>query len=366
MKKHNLIIDAHEDLAWNMATFQRDYSLDGEEIRSLERGTPAQIHNGDTLLGWDKYQQGRVGVVFATLFAAPMRTNEGEWDTQCYVEDRQAESLYRRQLDLYHKLVDQHPDKYRLVLNKTDLDETISAWQTAAEDGESQPPVGLVILMEAAEGIRSVDQLSEWYAGGVRLIGPAWAGTRFCGGTKEPGPLTSDGYQLLDAMADHGLILDLSHMDEQAALQSLDHYPEKIVATHANAKTLLPKLESNRFLSDRVIEGLIARGGVIGVVPFNLFLDDNWAKGMRRELVSIQKVVDQIDYICQLAGDAQHVGIGSDFDGGFGWQSVPHEIDSIADLQKLAPLLAEKGYSEADIKAIFGENWLGVLQSALP
>jgi len=226
--------------------------------------------------------------------------------------------------------------------------------------------VGLVILMEGAEGIRSVDDLPEWVAGGVRLIGPAWAGTRFCGGTKEPGPLTRQGYQLLDAMADQGLILDLSHMDEQAARQALDHYPGRVVATHSNVKDLLPKLESNRFLSDGVIEGLIERGGVIGVAPYNLFLEENWAIGMRRELVSIKKVVDQIDYICQLAGDARHVGIGSDFDGGFGWQSVPHEIDTIADLHELAPLLAERGYTDEDIAAIFGENWLGVLQSALP
>ncbi|MEN8242026.1 MAG: membrane dipeptidase [Chloroflexota bacterium] len=365
MKKLPLLIDAHEDLAWNMATFQRDYTRPVAESRRLERGTAIPGHSGDTLLGWDAYQQGRVAVVFATIFAAPMRANEGEWDTQCYLEDSQAETLYRNQLDLYHRLVDQQPDKFRLIQTKMDLDETISAWE-AASDEAAHPPVGLVILMEGAEGIRSVDELSEWAASGVRLIGPAWEGTRYCGGTKEPGPLTKVGYQLLDAMADQGLILDLSHMDEQAARQALDHYPGTIVATHSNAKALLPQLDSNRNLSDGVIEGLIERGGVIGVVPYNLFLEENWAIGMRRELVSIQKVVDQIDHICQLAGDAKHVGIGSDFDGGFGWQSVPHEIDTVADLQKLAPLLAEKGFSEADIAAIFGENWLGVLQSALP
>jgi membrane dipeptidase len=304
--------------------------------------------------------------VFATIFAAPMRYNEGEWDTQCYIEDAQAEDLYRRQLDLYYQLVEDHPDKFRLMLNKTDLSETVAAWQDLPEEVETYPPVGLVILMEAAEAVRSVDQLPEWVKGGVRLIGPAWAGTRFCGGTKEPGPLTKEGYRLLDGMAEHGLILDLSHMDEQAVLQALDHYPGLLVATHANAKALLPNLESNRFLSDRVIEGLVERDGVIGVVPYNVFLDENWTNGMRRELVSIQRVADQIDHICQLAGDAQHVGFGTDFDGGFGWQSVPEEIDTIADLHKLIPLLAEKGYGEDDIAAIFGENWQRVLQSALP
>lgn len=361
-----LLIDGHEDLAWNMATFKRDYTRPVAETRRLERGTAIPVQGEDTLLGWDAFQQGKVAVVFATLFAAPMRASFGEWDTQCYADDHQAEELYRNQLNLYHKLVDQHPDKFRLIKTRQDLDATLSAWDTYSGEDDQAPPVGLVILMEAAEGIRSVDDLPEWAAGGVRMIGPAWAGTRYCGGTKEPGPLTKAGYQLLDGMADQGLVLDLSHMDEQAARQALDHYPGRVIASHSNAKALLPQLESNRFLSDGVIEGLIERQGVIGVVPYNLFLEENWALGMRRELVSIQKVVDQIDYICQLAGDAKHVGIGSDFDGGFGWQSVPYEIGTIADLRKLAPLLAERGFSEGDISAIFGENWLGVLQSVLP
>lgn len=366
MTNRPLTIDAHEDLAWNMATFGRDYTRPVGETRRLERGSPAQTHNGDTLLGWDAYAQGRVALVFATLFAAPVRYNEGEWDTQCYRDDDQADKLYRQQLELYHQLVDEHPDKFRLVLSNADLEETLSGWRNLPPDAETPPPLGLVILMEGAEGIRSVDELPEWHAGGVRLIGPAWAGSRYCGGTKEPGGLTTEGYRLLDGMADQGLILDLSHMDEQAALQALDHYPGVVAATHANAKALLPNLESNRFLSDRLIAGLVDRGGVIGVVPYNLFLDEDWVKGMRRELVSIQAAADQIDHICQIAGDARHVGFGTDFDGGFGWQSVPREIDTIADLHKLGPLLADRGYSEADTAAIFGENWQRVLQSALP
>ena len=67
-----------------------------------------------------------------------------------------------------------------------------------------------------------------------------------------------------------------------------------------------------------------------------------------------------------MAGDARHVGIGSDFDGGFGQQSVPAEIETIADLQKLIPLLMQKGYTETDIAAIMGKNWLAILKENLP
>ncbi len=75
---------------------------------------------------------------------------------------------------------------------------------------------------------------------------------------------------------------------------------------------------------------------------------------------------DQMDYICQIAGDAHHVGIGTDFDGGFGLQSSPRELDSIADLPLILPLLSAKGYSEAELEAIAHGNFLRVLQSALP
>jgi membrane dipeptidase len=73
-----------------------------------------------------------------------------------------------------------------------------------------------------------------------------------------------------------------------------------------------------------------------------------------------------MDYICQMAGDANHVGIGSDFDGGFGLPSVPIEVDTIAELRKIIPILIQKGYTEADIAAILGKNWLVHLQNNLP
>jgi membrane dipeptidase len=209
--------------------------------------------------------------------------------------------------------------------------------------------------------------LEEWWDLGLRFIGPAWAGTRFCGGTKEPGPLTDDGRRLLAAMVEHGYTLDLAHMDEPAALESLDIYPGGIVVTHGNCLALLPGHEYNRHLSDRVIHGILERDGIIAVVPYNKFLKDGWLRGKsNREEVSLEKLVDHIDHICQLAGDARHVGIGTDFDGGFGLQSTPMEIDTIADLQKLVPLLLARGYSEEDAAAVLGGNWISILYRSLP
>jgi membrane dipeptidase len=374
-----LIVDAHEDLAWNMLTFGRDYTRSAVETRQLETGSFVREVNGDTLLGWPEYQRGQVALVFATLFAAPIRRQEAEWDRLTYGTAGQAYSLYSAEIDAYHRLVEEAPDKFRLIRSVSDLEELLSNWQDPEITGH---PVGLTILMEGAEGVSRADsrkalgksargvrepgELEEWWERGVRLIGPAWAGTRFCGGTREPGPLTAEGYALLEGMADLGFTLDLSHMDEQAALQALDAYPGDVIASHANALALLKGCDSNRFLSDRVLHGLIERDGTVGIVPYNDFLLWGWTPQDGRGAVRLVHVVDQIDYVCQLAGDSSHVGLGTDFDGGFGLQSAPAEFDTIADLQNLIPLLIEKGYTAEDAAAILGGNWFSLLRRSLP
>lgn len=356
------IVDAHEDIAWNVMTFGRDYTLSANQTRKLEASTNTPEYNDDTMLGWDDYQRGEVGLVCATLFASPLRKSYGEWDHQCYSDARQAALLYHHQLDVYHRLSDHHPEKFRLVLNKVDVQQTYDQWQKK----EETHPVGLVILMEGAEAIADPDGIDEWWHVGVRIIGPAWAGTPFCGGTMEPGPLTKQGYALLDCMSAYPFILDVSHMDEKAVLQALDYYPGSIVASHANVKALLKGLESNRHLSDRVIKGIIEREGVIGLIPINVFLKPGWKRGDRREEVGLSDLIKHIDYICQVSGSAYHVGIGTDFDGGWGLQSAPHDLDTIADLQKLKVMLTDNGYNDNDIRAILGLNWYNALLKGLP
>lgn len=358
-----ILIDAHEDLAWNILTFGRDYCLAAEETRRREAGSLAPQVNGDTLLGWPDYQRGKVAIVFSTLFAAPERHKLGEWDEQCYSSVEEAHSRYHMQLDAYERLVDEHPDMFRKIDTKADLEAILANWQREDTD---EHPVGLVRLMEGAEGVREPAELEQWYQRGVRIIGPAWAGTRFCGGTREPGGLTEEGHALLDRMAEYHFTLDISHMDEKAALESLDTYQGPIIASHANALELLKGSDSNRHLTDQVIEGLLERDAIIGVVPANGFLRLGWKEAGGRDMVTLDFFIAQIDYICQKAGNAFHVGIGTDFDGGFGLQSVPKEIDSIADLRKIIPLLSQKGYTEADMAAILNQNWLAQLKNTLP
>lgn len=358
-----IIIDSHEDLAWNIQTFKRDYTLSAAETRKIEAGGENVTLNGNTLLGWDDFQRARAAVVFTTLFASPERKKGGIWDSNSYKDFNEAYHSYRSQLEVYHRLADKHPDKFRLIFNAKDLDEVVTHWDGPQKDH----PVGMLVLMEGAEGVLKPFELDEWYADGVRIIGPAWAGTRFCGGTNEPGPLTEDGRDLLARMADIGMILDLSHMDELAARQSLDDFPGAIIVSHANAASLLPGYSGNRLISDDVIRKTIERNGIIGVMPILAFLKNGWVPSDGRDGLTLESLfVAQIDHICQLAGNAQHVGIGTDFDGGFGVEYAPADVDTIADLQKLEPILISRGYSISDVAAIMGKNWQRLLQENLP
>ena len=359
-----LIFDAHEDIAYNMLAFGRDYTRSVHETRQIEATTETPLQNGTCLLGLPEHRQGNIALTFATLFAPPIRKQAGPSETYVYKDAEEAHKLYRNQLDLYRRLADEKPEDFRLIRNAREMKEHLSEWQMPEETRPQ--PLGLIPLMEGADAIRTPDELEEWWALGLRVISLAWAGTRYSGGTGDPGPLTDAGRALLEGMAEFGFILDISHMDEAATLEALDRYEGKLLASHSNAKALLPQSRSNRHISDRVIHGIIERDGVIGVIPYNLFLKYGWRLSDGRENISLDHLVAQIDHVCQIAGDADHVGIGSDFDGGFGVESTPKEIDTIADLQKIAPLLAERGYTEENIDAIFAKNFIRYLEKSLP
>ena len=365
-KTMTLIIDAHQDLAWNMVNLGRDYTQSAYQIRESEKNTSIPAYNGNTLLGWPQYLQANIAIVFGTLFCTPRRRHNDTYEIQVYETPEEAYTCYRQNLDAYLRLTDQHPHKFRLLYNQTDLTNHIAQWQLHLDHaGDSPPPVGIVILMEGADGILEPSQVEQWHQWGVRLIGPAWAGNRYCGGTLEPGPLTKLGYQLLENMAELGIILDISHMDHQSARQSLDDYPGQVVASHANAEALVSGIPINRHLKDETIQQLIERDGVMGIMPINPFLDWNWKENGGRAGIGLDKVVAQIDHVCQMAGNTNHVGVGTDFDGGFGVEVAPHEIDTIADLPKLATHLAKKGYNQEDIDQILSGNWLRILRNNL-
>jgi membrane dipeptidase len=358
-----MIVDGHEDLAWNIETFGRDYTRSVEATRALEAGGPTVEHNGQALLGWPDWIEGQVGLTFAVLFASPKRWQMGAWDHVIYEDSAQAHWRYWGQLDLYERLADDHPDKFQLITSQTGLATHLAAWEAKAD----QRKLGWLLLMEGADGVGAPQELEEWYGRGLRIVGPAWDRTRYAGSCYDPGPFTREGFALLEVMAQLGMLLDVSHLSDEAARQAVDRYPGSLLASHANVRRLVPHSRyPERHLHDDVIGGLVERDAVIGVVLANKFLKDGWQPGDPRELVTIEHVVDHIDAICQLAGDARHVALGSDFDGGFGLDQVPVGLDSIADLGKIGQALLARGYQESDMLGVLGNNWIRLLERALP
>lgn len=360
----DLILDAHQDLAYNMQFCGRDYSRSVTETRKLESGSPMRDVLENTLLGWPEYNEGGVGVVFGTLFASPFNPERPDRIIRSYKSIEEANQMYWDQLDFYKTWTARHPHIFQLILSRAALKAHVALWQDKTQ--KRLKPVGIIPLMEGAEGILGPHELPQWKEAGVHLIGLAWEGNQYCGGTRQPGPLTPAGKDLVREMARLGFVLDISHLDEESVWQVFDIFDGQIIASHANASSLIKGYKGNRMLSDDVIRTSISLGAVIGVVPYNGFLNREWKEDGGRDSVSLSMVAEQIDHICQIAGNTLHIGLGTDFDGGLGVESVPKEIDSIADIKKLSSFLSKRGFTREDITRIFSGNFLRVLESALP
>ncbi len=350
-----MLIDAHEDIAFNALNLSRDVRRSALDTRRREEDADASHRGGLCMVGLPEWLSGGVTVVFGTIFVSPARSVAMQPHT--YTTAQEAYALGQAQLDYYHRLADER-ECVTLVGNHADLDKVLASWESET------PQVGIVPLMEGADPIREPAELEQWFERGLRMVGLSWmTESRYAGGNASPGPLTDMGRDLLAAMADLGVVLDVSHLAEEAFFEAIDRFEGRIIASHANPRARVP---GPRQLSDEMIRRLIERDSVIGVVLFNSFLRPGWAMGDPKETVTLDDVVAAIDHVCQVAGDAAHVGIGSDFDGGFGAESAPAGLDTVADLPRIGPALSEAGYSEQDIAAVLGGNWLRLLQETLP
>jgi membrane dipeptidase len=350
------IVDAHEDIAYNALHHDRDVRRSTTEQRAREKASPmtsseAGAELSDTsdtvMIGLPDLRRGGIGLVCSTIFCLP-----GEQEAM--TTDAWAQLRYYQGLAA-------NPDTsgVRLITSRAALEDLTRDYANAqAPDAR---PVGFLLLMEGADPIRDPSELEAWYSAGLRLIGPTWRGSRYCGGTGRPGGFSDLGFALLDEMARLGMILDFSHMADEAVWQALERYPGPIIASHTNARALTP---TDRHFTDEQTKAIAARGGVIGVVLHNKFLVDTWERG--QDPVGMDAVVRHIDYVCQLLGDARHSGIGSDFDGGAGVEITPEPFDTIADLERIADALRGRGYSDEDIAGIMGANFLRAFSAALP
>ena len=346
------LVDGHLDLAENVTLFGRDLTKSVAEIRMAERRRDRQA-----TVSLPELERGGVAVAVATVTAGFLEADVGsgfEPRSAIYSTPEEAEAQALSQIALYRRW--ESEGRVRLLMSVSDLEHHLHLWPT-----DRRP--GLVLLMEGADPIVQVSDLTAWWRCGVRIVGLTFGDTRYgagvAGGSVEskPGGLTDAGMALLAQMAELGFAWDVSHLTEQGIWQGLELGFPCVCASHANAQALTP---TTRHLSDPVLQAIAQRSGVIGVVLHNAFLEPGWSTDRSIPVSVDVQVRRHIIHIAEIAGWAS-VGIGSDLDGGFGREESPEEIDTVADLYTVGSVVpAERR------KALLGGNWLNFLRAALP
>ncbi len=364
------LIDAHLDIAWNAVSFDRDQLLPVDELRCRESGMTGKSR-GNCTVSLPEMQRGGVRICLATLLCRALPGNlSGPVENSGAVDERgHGEIILREDLDYanrtiacaaaqaqlaYYRLLEQQ-GRMRMIRSSTDLD---AHWQTA------DAPLGIILSMEGCDPIIEPSQAAWWYAQGLRTACLAHYGpSAYAMGTGGNGTLTVAGRELLKEFDRLGLILDLVHTADTAFEQALDVYSGPVFISHGNCRALVPH---DRQISDNQIRTVAARRGVIGTVLDEWMLIADYRRGAEnRTRATLDTIVDHIDHICSITGSAAHAAIGSDLDGGFGTEQTPEGLETIADLQRIAETLAVRGYSDAEIDAVFHGNWLQFFRWAL-
>lgn len=354
-----LLFDAHLDLSMNALEWNRDLTRPLAEVREREAGKTDKVDRGAGVCTLPEMRRGEIGICIATQIAryvAPGNPLPG-WNAP-----EIAWAQTQGQLAWYRAMED--AGEMKQIANRKALAAHVSLWQ---DNPSREGPIGYVLSLEGADSLVNLHYLERAYAGGLRAIGPAHYGPgRYSPGTGAEGGLTPLGRELVQEMAQLGMVLDATHLTDEAFWEALDLFQGHVWASHNNCRALVPH---QRQFSDEQLKELIRRDAVIGGAFDAWMMVPDWIRGktMPQDTgVTIATIADHLDHICQLAGSVRHCGIGSDLDGGFGREQTALDLDSIADLQSIAGILSKRGYSADDVAAVMHGNWLRKLGEALP
>ena len=357
------IIDAHLDLAMNALEWNRDYRQPVAAIRASEKGMTDKVDRGNNVVSLPELRQGRVGLAVATQIGR-VNTSEPHLPGAGWRSPAQAWAMTQAQRAWYEAM--EAEGELVQINSRATLDAHVTRWLDDAKPADRKP-IGYILSLEGADSLPNVSYVERAYRYGLRAIGPAHYSTgRYAPGTGLTGPLTPAGRDLLREMNRLNMILDVTHLTDAGFDEALDGYGGPIWASHHNCRTLVPH---QRQLSDEQILRLVACGAVIGGCLDAWMLKPGLTQGQSNPAdfgITLDTLVDHIDHICQLAGNARHCMIGSDLDGAFGREQTPTDLDTIADLPNLQGLLRKRGYADADVTGIFHGNALRFLRNALP
>ncbi len=346
------IFDCHLDLSMNATEWNRDLTLPIGKIRELEKDLFDKPDRGNATVCLPELIKGNIGLCVATLISRYVKPNNPlpGWNSP-----EQAWAHAQGQLAWYRTMEDK--GEMVQISDVKSLVKHIEKW-----NNNSIKKIGYILSLEGADSIINIDYLHNLYDEGLRAIGPAHYGPgTYAFGTGSSGGIGKKGKELLKEIEKLNLILDVTHLCDQSFWETLDNYNGNLWASHSNTRTIVP---DERQFSDDQIKELIKRGAVIGMAFDAWMMIPKWERGISNPVqkkLLIENIVDHIDHICQLTGSSNHIGLGSDLDGGFGKEQCPLDLDTIADLQKLDRILNKRGYSDDDINKIFNKNFIDFL-----
>jgi membrane dipeptidase len=351
-----LIVDAHLDLSMNALEWNRDFTRPVAEIRARERGKKDKVDRGNGTVSFPEMRRGGIGLCVATQIAryvAPDNPLAGWHSPEQAWAQTQGQLAWYRAMEEAGELVQ--------ITDNAGLSVHLNLWSTGVA---ADAPIGYVLSLEGADSILTPGHLERAYAQGLRAVGPAHYGPgRYAMGTDSTGGLRPGGRELLSEMERLNIILDATHLCDESFFEALDHFHGHVWASHNNCRALVPH---NRQFSDEQIHRLIERGAVIGMPLDAWMMVPDWVRGKSTPQstgLTLDQMIDQMDHICQIAGNAMHVMIGSDLDGAFGIEQTPSDVDTIADLVRVPVLMRRRGYGDDDIEQIMSGNAIRFLRS---
>ncbi len=356
------LFDAHLDLAMNAMEWNRDLRQPLNAVRERESAWTDKPDRGNGVLTFPEMRKGRIGLCVATQIARYVKPGSkiSGWHSP-----EQAWAQTQAQLAWYRAMEEQ--GELLQITDGIQLEAHVEKWLALdAESGNpDQLPIGYILSLEGADSMVNLSYLERSYEFGLRALGLGHYGPgTYAPGTGAEGGLSQAGKDLLREMDRLGMILDLTHLSDEAFWEAMDLFKGQVWASHCNCRSIIPH---QRQLNDDQLKAIIQRNGVIGMVFDAWMMHVGWERGTTTPQsagLKLERIIDHIDHICQLAGNADHVGIGSDLDGGYGTEQCPADVQSIADLQNLEGLLTSRGYTEAQIRSVFHGNFLNALRRA--
>lgn len=339
LHRRSIVIDAHNDTVLNLieeGPFITDsrgkLSKSGQEKRFLQPSTTLSEDSERGEIDLPKIEEGGLDCLIFSCWVSPTYENPL--------------SRLMQYLDTLHREL-RETEGIELATNYSELEDILQSSQVAALISVE----GGVPLNQQTSALRMINKL------GVSSLTFTHFDRNALGdgsGSDFESRLTDFGREVVEEMNRLGMIIDLAHFNRKGFYDALEESEDPVIVSHANVDGVTPH---HRNLTDRQLRKLAEAGGVLG-----LSLVPNFIKDVdNRTEVTLADFLDHVDHIRDLIG-TDHIGLGSDFDGGAGFP----EVSDVRDFPKITEGLLSRGYSDGDIEKILGGNLLRVFEEVLP